>query len=482
MKKKGLIVAGSILGVLGIAYVGVSVYFNSHYLPNTTINGLSCGYKTADYVEKTNQSQVSNYLLTITDRQGNNFPLSASDISYQYVSNGTEQKYLDDQNAFAWPLYLFAGKKNKYESKNTFTFDSEQLSSKLSSLDIFKEDYISEPQNAYINFKDGDYEVVADVPGNSPIMDQIVAEVTDALNSNSDNVTLSDDCYKNAEIPASDPKIEDATKKIEAYASSTIHYLIDDVDENLSRADIIDMINIGKDFSVSIDEDKIIGFVQRLASTYNTYGDVREFKTSSGDTVKIGGGDYGWVISKARETEQIKKDLQGGKAVERKPVYEQTAIQSGRDDIGNTYIEIDLGKQHLWYYVKGKLKDETDIVSGCLASHNGSVDGIYKISCKEKDKTLIGENYATPVKYFMPFAYNIGIHDANWRHGNFGGQIYRNSGSHGCINVPPAFAKRLFKVVETGTPVIAFYREKVELTNLAAQKSNAFSYVNKGKK
>ena len=78
----------------------------------------------------------------------------------------------------------------------------------------------------------------------------------------------------------------------------------------------------------------------------------------------------------------------------------------------------------------------------------------------------------------MPFAYNIGIHDAGWK-SKFGGTIYKTAGSHGCINVPPAFAKKLFGMVEVGTPVIAYYREKVELTNNAARMSNAYSYVEK---
>lgn len=88
----------------------------------------------------------------------------------------------------------------------------------------------------------------------------------------------------------------------------------------------------------------------------------------------------------------------------------------------------------------------------------------------------MGEGYSSPVSYFMPFAYNIGIHDASWRD-TFGGTIYKTSGSHGCINVPPAFAEQLFNAVDKGTPVVAYYREAVTLTNNAAKMSNAYSYV-----
>lgn len=53
----------------------------------------------------------------------------------------------------------------------------------------------------------------------------------------------------------------------------------------------------------------------------------------------------------------------------------------------------------------------------------------------------------------MPFNGNIGIHDASWRT-TFGGELYKTSGSHGCVNTPPANAKKIFEKIEKGMPVI----------------------------
>ena len=76
----------------------------------------------------------------------------------------------------------------------------------------------------------------------------------------------------------------------------------------------------------------------------------------------------------------------------------------------------------------------------------------------------------------MPFAYNVGIHDAAWRSA-FGGNIYINSGSHGCINVPYDCATAIYQNIEVGTPVVAYYREPVSLTSNSAKISNAYSYT-----
>ena len=83
--------------------------------------------------------------------------------------------------------------------------------------------------------------------------------------------------------------------------------------------------------------------------------------------------------------------------------------------------------------------------------------------------------------YFMPFAYNVGIHDASWRNGRFGGTIYKNSGSHGCINVPEEIAEKLYQTVEKDTPVVAYYRESVKLTAENTKIANSYSYYDEEK-
>ena len=105
----------------------------------------------------------------------------------------------------------------------------------------------------------------------------------------------------------------------------------------------------------------------------------------------------------------------------------------GADDIGNTYIEIDYTNQHLWYYKDGSLVVDSDLVSGNLNNGNGSPDGDFsRVISRQSPATLKGEDYESDVTYFMPFAYNVGLHDASWR-SSFGGSIYKNGGSHGCI-------------------------------------------------
>ncbi len=75
---------------------------------------------------------------------------------------------------------------------------------------------------------------------------------------------------------------------------------------------------------------------------------------------------------------------------------------------------------------------------------------------KQRNATLVGEDYRTPVDYWMPIDdTGVGLHDAPWQP-TFGGTWYQKHGSHGCVNQPPAFMPKLFAAMSVGTPVIVF--------------------------
>ncbi len=346
-------------------------------------------------------------------------------------------------------------------------------------MDLFQEENIKDPVNAEIKQDENGYLVEPEKEGNRLIQENVLKKVKQAVLAGEASITLTDEDYAKAEITQDSPEIAGVMGQIEKYQNAVITYDIKDYEEVLDQDKILQFIQLGEDGSVTLKKDEITKYVQELASKYNTYADVRSFKTTAGDTIQIGGGDYGWILNKEAEEAQIISDLEGGQPVTREPVYSQRPFVSGKDDIGNTYIEIDYTKQHMWYYENGVLVTDTDVVTGNISRHNGSPDGVFKIVYKESPAVLKGEDYESNVTYFMPFAYNVGIHDASWRNGRFGGSIYKTSGSHGCINAPLEVAQTIYEKVEVGTPVVAYYREKVELTAENARISNAYSYVDK---
>jgi lipoprotein-anchoring transpeptidase ErfK/SrfK len=138
------------------------------------------------------------------------------------------------------------------------------------------------------------------------------------------------------------------------------------------------------------------------------------------------------------------------------PEYLQKAWVQGKDDIGDTYIEIDMGEQEMYYYVNGILQLETPVVTGNTSLKRGTPSGVNYVYLKQKDRILRGVGYASHVDFWMPVNGGIGIHDSSWR-SSYGGTIYQNNGSHGCINTPRDIMVQLYDMVEVGTPVVMFY-------------------------
>ncbi len=465
-----------IVAVLLVVYFAFAAYFHSHYYFHTRIGTLNCGGKTAEYVEKSNTQNADDYLLTVYDRENNKFHLTGSDFGFQYNSTGEEEKILKKQNPFLWPSSLF--RHSDYTLLASTSYDADALKDEISKLEFMSADYMTAPTDARIEIEDDTYEIIPETMGTTTIPDEVFKEIETAVDSQETSVTLSDTCYESPNVLSTDPSLQATTDQLDSYMASTITYDIADADEKLTSSDILKMLQIDDNGNVTVSDDAIASYVQHLASTYNTYGDKREFTTSKGDVVEVSGGDYGWVIAKAKEIEQIRSDLAGGTPVEREPVYEQTAVAPGPNDIGNTYVELDYSNQHMYYYKDGNLTFDSDIVSGKLSNGNGSPDGVYKIVYKQSPSVLVGETYHTEVQYFVPFAYNVGFHDATWQP-KFGGDWYLTHGSHGCINMALDKVQEFYGMIEVGTPVVAYYRTPVELTSESAQISNAASYVDK---
>jgi lipoprotein-anchoring transpeptidase ErfK/SrfK len=112
---------------------------------------------------------------------------------------------------------------------------------------------------------------------------------------------------------------------------------------------------------------------------------------------------------------------------------------------------------------------ESDFVSGNVSKNFATPAGTYPIQYKENDATLVGEDYETPVKYWMPFNKNIGFHDATWRK-DFGKNIYLTRGSHGCINMPPKAAKKMFEDIRRGVAVVVYELPGTESYDLKEEK------------
>ena len=208
--------------------------------------------------------------------------------------------------------------------------------------------------------------------------------------------------------------------------------------------------------SLKLREGAVEEFIDALAEQYDTLGAERQFRATRGEIVTVEGGTYGNRIDRRAEVEYLTDAFIHNRQEFHEPAYVQKAFAQGKDDIGGTYIEVDMGEQMLYYYVDGVQKIATPVVTGNTSRRMGTPSGVNYIYLKQTNRILRGPGYASHVDFWMPVKGNIGIHDAAWR-SKFGGGIYQTNGSHGCINTPREAMEQLYDSVEVGTPVVMFY-------------------------
>ena len=112
------------------------------------------------------------------------------------------------------------------------------------------------------------------------------------------------------------------------------------------------------------------------------------------------------------------------------------------------------------FYKNGKVLVSTDIVSGSN-DVSATPRGLYFTGERERQITLSGDTWSVFVEYWVPISEDntIGLHDASWRT-EFGGDIYLENGSHGCINTPLEAMKTIYENVDDGTPVLVYHHAR----------------------
>ena len=455
MKRKTLILAGVVISVLAVIYLAFSLYFQSHFAFRTTVNHVNVAGKSPAKVEQKLAEEMKGYQLTIKTRDGESEVLMGEDIGIEPVFDGEIKELIKKQNGFAWPYYLVKGQ--ELESKAVVSYDKTACEKELEAFAFMKQSDWVKSEDAYISdyTKDG-YEIVKEKYGTEIDPAALKKAVEESVLNLAEELQLEEaGCYVEPGVTSGSEKLKESLETLNQYTGITVIYNVGEEKERLDGEIIHTWLSVAEDGSVKIDDEAVADYVKELARKYNTAFRKRTLDTSYGQNVQIIGGDYGWKVDNEAEKEMIIKDLKAGENVERELVYAQTANSHGEHDYGNTYVEINLTAQHLFFYKDGKLLVETDFVSGNLAKNHATPVGAYGVTYKQKEATLRGEDYESDVTYWMPYCGNVGMHDATWR-STFGGSIYKRKGSHGCVNLPVSAAKTIFENIEAGYPVLVY--------------------------
>ena len=460
-------------GLLLVIYVGTSLYFMNRFLPGTKLNDRRVGGYTAEKVKAQAADEIHSYVLKIQEREKKEESIKGADIDLEPQWGSEIEDMIAAQSGFAWPVKLFAP--DTLENETLVSYDEDKLAQQIDALDCMQPENQIAPQNASIApyDKENGFVLQPCVMGTTIDRDKFGEAVDESVAQLAESVSIEDaGAYMDPTVFDDDETLAAAIDTMNQYAKTTITYQIGESTEVLDATTFGEWITLNKKGKPVIRKKKVAEYVAGLAKKYNTCYTAKKLKTSYGKTVTIGLSCYGWKVDNDTETKQIIKEIKAGKPVTRDLNYLMTANSHEGNDYGDSYVEINLTAQHLFLYKEGKLVIESDFVSGNLSRGYDTPTGAYGITYTQKDAVLRGENYETPVTYWMPFAGNVGMHDAYWR-SSFGGVIYKTAGSHGCINLPPSAAKVIFENVSKNYPVLVYELPGTESTAAVDQASAA---------
>lgn len=459
----GLVWGLAITAVVVICYAVGWIYFSSHYYPKTTIGELSVGGKTVQQADQDLEALYRNYDLTLTgyvnrtelvgEEEGApvyktvEYHLKDLNLEYDAAAGDANSSFLmDSQEPYFWPVRIF----QSFHGEPTVHMDEAKIKKKIRKLECFHNPDVSE--DARIVWENGAYQVVAEVYG-TELKKSVNKDILNAVKEGQEAFDLVP-YYIDPEITKENETLLAHQKEMQEMANLDLYYQFGEQKETLP-ADVIASMLTQDQEGVYVDEEQVRAYVKELSDQYDTAYSPHTFTTHYGSTITISSGDYGWWTDVTSSTETLKAAIEQKQPGEQKFTYFQTAAAYGERDYGDTYVEVSLGSQSLWCYVNGEVVVSCNIISGKVTSGHSTPRGIYSITYKETGHQMVGEDYDVWTDYWMPFNGNVGLHDASWR-SSFGGNIYVNNGSHGCVNMPVWAAKAVFGYVQKGTPVIVY--------------------------
>lgn len=449
-RRRGWVIAGLsvVLACVAVltAFCAVQImqdkeYHRTHFEEGTFIQGVDCSDLTVEEAkERIEEKEVE---LSFTN--GNTISASWQEIG-RYVNGTSElESFLEVQRN--------EGTKDFTLSETSLKVNEAYVQKFLRSLEELKAENMREGKDAYLRLCEGGFiEIVPEVIGNMIDFEQACKFVTEELMCGSDRIFFVLITDKGVERFSNDPELVSKIESINTVLKTEIKFTLRDGSFfTLNYSVMKDWLKQDENGEYYMDIDgELTKFLKSLNKTVRSLCTSMEFTTVEGKTISVPVfGENRDTVDIDAEFVKIKEELASGGSYEREPIYSKF----NKMDRHSTYVEVDKQNQKVRVYENGVLTKISDCVTGDVATGKDTLAGVYYIWYKVTNHNF---GYGHVSDYWMPLesGNEIGLHDAPWRHGVFGGTIYKYNGSDGCINLPDEIAAYIFYNIGLDVPVI----------------------------
>lgn len=463
--QKWIILLAIPCALLAAGYFALMQYYKINIPYGTWINDRYCTGYTYEEIEMQLTSQYDDVLqMEVTDLSNEKHLITLDRELYSVSYEDVMKQAISEFGA----LGLFT-EKSVYVDP-VITIDRDKWEVYAQSFEVFSIEKIQIESRMMIVETDTGFELT-DAFEDRLDREKALRVVADAMESGKDHVSLVDEgCYFTPAYDEADKKIIAEFELLQSFCNKINMPLTIDgkveytVDSSILKDWILKNSDgtyaYGKGGVLLLDEAKVKAYAQSVSKDVTTYwGEPWEFTTHDGKLVEVKAGNYGRKLNTNNLYKALLNAFQNG--ISDAYELEFSFYPSSAKEVeygggyGDSYVEVDIEGQHVYVYIDGELVLDSPCVTGDVRRNRLTPTGVFYIEYKQRNRTLRGEDYETPVSYWMHFYNHCGFHDAYWR-SKFGGEIYVNDGSHGCVNMPPAKAKEMYNIVYKNMPVIVY--------------------------
>lgn len=459
-----------LLVIIGIILIGSYLigcfYYQDRFLPNTTLSNISISHLTYQEASQKISKLMSNQTLTLIFSDQQKETIQKKECGITFNQGNDFKQLIQKQNPYLWFTHLFSHQ--TLTSQNLLSIDKDKLKNSLNQLEHLKQKQI-EPVDAKVEYKDQQFTITKETYGTKINQDVLIDEIIKAFYSDKKELNIQGvGGYVEPKMTSDNESLKNLLDAAKKYCQASITYKTTTDDVILDGNTLMTWLSIDENGHYYKDDNEFkkqaTEFVKELSQKVNIIGKAKTITGANNRKVTVTGGNYGYKLNQEKEVTGLIKDINDGKQGVRTPIT--TGVQSSYDNggVGQTFVEIDMTKQHFWLHKNGRIVLESDVVTGLPSNPNRKTpEGVYYIYFMQRNRTLRGEiqangkpEYETPVAYWMAFNGGIGLHDASWQ-SKFGGNVYYTKGSHGCINLPKSVAAALYDMIKVNTPVVCYY-------------------------
>jgi len=449
-------IAVAVILILFVAvYAAGYLYFGTHFVPGTTVNGADVSYLDVPTLAARVDEAGGGWEADLAGADGFELSIAASDIGLAADGEALARAAKDETDPARWILDVVDPQ--EIVISEAVSYDEGKLDQMVvAAVDAYNAT-AQAPTDASPAYDESakQFAITPETAGTQLNAEAVEAAASEAVYELKGKVELTDDALVQPAVTSDNDKLVNGVEAANKMLALDIPLTVNGAEAAHVTGDLTaGWITFGDDFAPALNADAITAWAndQLTSSVART------------DETHV----YG--IDAAATAAAVADALQNGKTdpieIPTQVLEELPPATEGARDLGR-HIDVNLTTQFARMYDDdGNVIWYSYIVSGNTGQGRSTPTGTFAINRnKAKNQTLVGadENedgepdYKSKAAYWMPFVGNsVGLHDASWR-SKFGGTIYQWNGSHGCVNLPTEKAAQLYDLTRVGDTVIVHW-------------------------